>query len=75
MHSDFYDNAQSEQWDAIDWINDNLKTSHHCDSYVFVEYPQGHILFSEGEDDRKYWLKQFGMSRKDVPKGMALIRL
>jgi hypothetical protein len=45
-----------------------------CDSYVCKQYPEGHTLRSTGEFMRAYWMKQFGFSRGDRIKGIAVIR-
>lgn len=71
-----YDQAPSEAKDAIDWINDNLKKVHFCDSYRFFMYPPSHKLHTVGEQLHAYWLDQFGTNYAgDEPKGIALIEL
>ena len=70
-----YENGTPDQRDAIDWINTNLKTTLLCDSYVHVEYPVGHPLRATGEWMHAYWIKQFGFSRSEAFKGMALIKV
>jgi hypothetical protein len=75
IQGDFYDNAQPTQRRVIDWVNANLKVTHLCDSYVYYEYPQGHQWHWTGEWMKAYWIKQFGFSRKDQFKGMALIKV
>lgn len=71
----FYDNAEPEQQEAIKWVSSNLKMALDCDSYFFVEYPKDHPFGDESEWDKAYWIRQFGFSRGDDYKGMALIRL
>ena len=76
MHSAFYDNTTAEQMEAIKWVNSNLASSHCCDSYISIEYPQSHPLYSEGEWWRAYWIRQWGFSADDViMKGIAVISL
>jgi hypothetical protein len=70
-----YENGTAHQRDAIDWINSNLKKTLLCDSYLHVEYPAGHPLHTTGEWMRAYWIKQFGFSRGEEFKGMALIKI
>ena len=70
-----YENGTSQQRGVINWINSNLKTTRLCDSYVYVEYPPGHPLHAIGEWMRAYWIRQFGFSRGDEFKGLALIRI
>ena len=45
-----------------------------CDSYVFVEYPTDHPRHAAGDMMRAYWQRQFGFSRTDEFKGVAVIR-
>lgn len=71
----FYDNAELEQQEAIDWVRENLKAALDCDSYVFMEYPKSHPWGNESEWDKAYWVRQFGFSRGQHYKGMVLIRL
>jgi hypothetical protein len=70
-----YDNGTLQQRDTIEWINSNLRADLLCDSYVHVEYPIGHPSHSEGEWLRAYWIKQFGFSRGEEFKGMALVKV
>jgi hypothetical protein len=69
LTSTFADTVSPEQFGVLNWINSNLKGSHACDSYVFCEYPTG-----QGEWMRAYWIKQFGFSRGEGMKGIALIK-
>jgi len=46
-----------------------------CDFYAFVEYEKGHRLAAQSEWMRAYWLRQFGFSRHDEPKGLAVVNL
>lgn len=45
-----------------------------CDSYVFFEYPAGHPEHAVGDMMRAYWQRQFGFTRADRLKGVAVIR-
>jgi hypothetical protein len=45
-----------------------------CDSYTCRQYPAGHSSHSIGEFMRAYWMRQFGFSRGDRIKGIAVIR-
>jgi hypothetical protein len=56
-------------------VRRDLKPRFRCDFYCFVEYEKGHILEAEGEWMRAYWLRQFGFSRSDRPKGLAVIQI
>ena len=53
----------------------DLAPSHRCDAYVLWEYPAGHKLVEQGEWNKAYWLRQFGFSRQDEPKGLAVLTL
>lgn len=75
VQGDFYDSAHPQQRDTIDWIDSNLKFSHQCDSYVHFEFPKGHVHYALSEWMRAYWIRQFGFSRADDIKGLALVRL
>jgi len=44
-----------------------------CDSYLFYKYPKEHYSFWEGEYMYAEWLKQFGFSRGEELKGVAVI--
>ncbi|MCG3773877.1 MAG: hypothetical protein JW395_0693 [Nitrospira sp.] len=73
--ADIYDNGTLSQQAAIDWLNSDLKTQFHCDSYYFMEWPQGHRLYWYGEMDYAYWMRQWGMDRAENLKGIAVVRL
>jgi hypothetical protein len=73
---DFCDKATEAQSELLNWlVNEDLKRLHHCDSYLWVEFPAGHPLYWEGEWKRSYWIRQFGFSRAQEMKGMALVKL
>jgi hypothetical protein len=59
----------SRQRAVIDWVNSNLKASHHVDSYVLVDR---HDTATEWM--RAYWLRQFGFSRQQGTKGIAVLK-
>jgi hypothetical protein len=40
-----------------------------------VEYPIDHDLYMQSEWDRAYWIRQYGFSRRDVQKGIAVLEL
>lgn len=70
------DAANADQENIMNWLNDeDLKPDYFCDSYCFVEYESTHTLCGVGEWERAYWIRQFGFSRKDELKGLALIEL
>ena len=59
---------------TIEWINANLKAKHLCDSYVFFNFPKGHPYEAVGEWMRAYWIKQYGFSRSEQPKGIVVFK-
>ncbi len=69
-------NRTSEQQAVIDRIeNQEFVFPVTCDSYVNVEYPQGHKKYWFSQYMRAYWIKQFGFARNDkVMKGIAVVR-
>ena len=70
-----YDEGTEEQRALLSSVGENLKAELNCDSYIFLEYPQGHPLYEMGLEMREYWLRQFGTSRRDEPKGIALLEV
>ncbi len=71
-----YDNATDKQRNVIDTVACvNLKPPLRCDSYVFFEYPESHPLYWEGQFMRAYWMKQYGFSRGEDFKGVAVVEL
>jgi len=75
LSSDFVDNSSPAQKATLDWFSSNLRNSHLCDTYVFVEFPISDGRFATGEFFRKYWEKQFGFSRGSDPKGIAAMAI
>jgi hypothetical protein len=74
IENDVYVNGTAKQKQLIEVISLNLKnTQYLCDSYVHIEYPQGHALYWHGEWMRAYWIRQFGVSRGKEDKGMAVV--
>lgn len=59
----------------LDWWESDCPKNYGCDTYLFVEFPDGHPNHSHGEKLRRYWLNWFGHSRRGVPKGIATVRL
>jgi hypothetical protein len=68
--------ATPSQKSALQRLNtNNFIDSHRCDTYAFVEYETAQGMGERGEWDKAYWLRQFGFSRGDEPKGLAVIKL
>ena len=69
-----YDNGTDAQRNVLNNVASmDLKQNLHCDSYVFYEYPEDHPLHAVGEFTRAYWMRQFGMSRSNEFKGIAVV--
>jgi hypothetical protein len=72
----FYDTCLSNQREAIRWATaPSLKTTYRVDAYLWAEYRAGDPRFPVSEDDREYWMRQFGQSRRGHRRGMAVLRL
>jgi hypothetical protein len=76
ISAEFWENATDQQREAIGWFaREDLKTLYHCDCYVWVELPCDDPAYMESEWRRAYWIRQFGFSRRDETKGIAVIEL
>lgn len=76
ISSDDLDVAHSAQCKLLDVIvQEDYKSQYRCDFYCFVEYPNSHERAADGEWMRAYWIRQFGFSRADTPKGLALLEI
>ena len=75
VQASFYNIGTPEQRAAIDWLQSDLKTDYLCDSYVLFEWPESHPNYWFGEYLYAYWMRQWGFSRSDVMKGIAVIDL
>lgn len=73
--SDIYDHDPAKRL-VIDWAShEDLRDSHSCDAYKWIKYDKGHPLFADSEDTRKYWTDWYGISRKRIAKGIAVVIL
>jgi hypothetical protein len=75
VQSTIYNAGTKEHREAIDWVIANQKQTLKCDSYVFFEYPAGDPLYDEGPWWYAWWLRQWGFSREDEPKGIVVLSL
>ena len=71
----FYENATHKQKEAVSWLTTNLKNTHLCDSYFFMEWPEGHPNYWIGQYMHNYWMKQFGFFRSNEMKGIPVLSL
>ena len=53
------------------WLGDCDNTP--CDAYVWYRYPEGHPQHYDSSTKRVYWHHQFGLSRSNQPKGIAIL--
>lgn len=62
---------------AVDWATSpNLKKTHSCDAFPWIEYTRRHPGFKESERDRIYWTDVFGGHKEGfIPKGIIVISL
>lgn len=74
---ELYENATSEQMSTIEWFaqGEQPKTDYHCDCYIWVEIPPGHPAYIDSEERREYWTRQYGLSRRNEHKGIAVVEL
>ncbi len=70
-----YDQGSAEMRSAVDFVESNLKSTHHCDSYVLYEWPEGHPAYWRGAYMHAYWMKQWGFDRQSTMKGIPVIRI
>ena len=71
----FYEKATQNQRETIAWLSSNLKNSLHCDSYLFMEWPENHPNYWLGQKMYNYWMRQFGFSRGSEMKGIPVLSL
>jgi hypothetical protein len=76
LSRDFCLGANKTQLEAIRWYTvEDLKSLHHCHSFWWIEYPCDDPSYMQSEWSRAYWTRQYGFSRSDVRKGIAVIEL
>jgi hypothetical protein len=73
VSDDHVTNATPAAHATLQWFAGDLKPVYACDSYIHVEYPQNHARRGYGEWMRAYWIKQFGFSRAEEMKGIAVL--
>lgn len=62
---EFYDNCNAEQRKFLEWIRDDFSIAKQylCDSYLCVEWQQGHEQYFDGLQNRKYWVDWYSKSK------------
>ena len=74
--SEMWDNASEEQRRTLEWlVSADLKITYACDMYLWIEYPEGHPDYWVGQYWQAYWMRQWGFSRSQEFKGIAVLRL
>lgn len=72
VHAGALPNPGPEQLGILDRVTQ--KKFANCDSYVFAEYPVGHAQHAVGDMMHAYWQRQWGFTRADKFKGIAVVR-
>lgn len=72
---EFFDGATPSQQNSVLWLKTDLKPGYKCDSYILPYYPRAHWWYNDLEWWKAYWMRQFGFTRKDEPKGLPVIKL
>jgi hypothetical protein len=79
VESAFYESCTDEQRTTMLWVDRDLKTEYLCDSYLLIEWPEGHEKYATGQNYRWVWLNLFGQGKpprkRKQPKGIALVAL
>lgn len=75
VSAQFYDNATDKQRKTVDWLASNLRNTHLCHSYSFMEWPENHPNYWPGQYMFNYWMRQFGFSRGNEMKGIPVVAL
>jgi hypothetical protein len=74
--SEMWDNASTEQRRTLEWLaGADLKAAYACDLYLWIDYPLGHPDYWVGQYMQAYWMRQWGFSRGQEFKGIAVLRL
>lgn len=70
----YLENGTPEQVETLKWIEGNLKESHMCDSYLVHLFPKEDPRSVLNDYNLAMWIKQFGFSRGNEYKGLAVIQ-
>lgn len=71
----FLVSANYRQREAIGLIQDDLRHSHRCESFLFVEFPRDHPAYEDGQEWREYWLRQLGGDPDGDAQGIAVLAM
>lgn len=75
---EFYESCSQEQMRYLEWIRDefSIKTTHLCDCYLCIEYPQRHAEYFDGIQNREFWVNLYAESVIYKQKrGVAILRV
>ncbi|HUY91933.1 MAG TPA: hypothetical protein VMV10_24545 [Pirellulales bacterium] len=75
LNGEFEESCNAEQRNAIIWVVSDLHSSHRCHSFYFAEWPEDHPKYWLGHYAYCYWMRQWGFSRIDDLKGVAVVQL
>jgi len=73
-----FESCDPNQTGYLEWIRDefSIKSTHLCDCYLCVEYPNNHPEYFDGIQNRKWWVTLYAESvvykRK---RGVAIVRV
>jgi hypothetical protein len=73
VDAELIDSGTDEQKVILTWVASNLKKDHLCDSYLLPILPEGDPQQVLNEYQHAYWLRQFGFSRGNHYKGIAVV--
>lgn len=76
ISSQAYDEADHERRQQMDWIRgDECRRDFYCDGYMLPLYPESHALHHLNKHNTHSWAAQFGFSRGNERKGIAVVSL
>jgi hypothetical protein len=71
-----YDHGSPAQVACLDWLtSEELHVSDKIDGYLLIEYPHTDQNYALGQENLRYWTKQFGHDRRGVAQGIAVVQL
>lgn len=71
----YVESASQSIKDVVKWLGTDLKPKFLCHCFFLPVYPVGHQLYDFARNSDAYWKGQFGFSRANNPKGIAVIKL
>lgn len=69
------DSGTVMQIDSIKWFATYMGTSHKVHGFVSPQCPKGHPSRGASLWREAYWIRQFGVARSGIEKGMAVLKL